>query len=113
MTDEQAAQTAIIKSSGNVFADLNLPASPEDMLKIEIAAAIAKILRVKKLTQTQAAAIIGTDQAKISALLRGRLTGFSTDRLLGYVLALGLNVDIQFSDNTPGQRGQMRVSRAA
>jgi predicted XRE-type DNA-binding protein len=42
-------------------------------------------------------AIIGLDQPKVSNLLRGRLAGFSVDRLLGILNRLGHNVEVRIS----------------
>ena len=109
---ENIATDAVFDSSGSVFADLNLPHSEEDMLKMEIARAIAATVRKRKLTQTEAATIIGTDQAKLSALLRGRLKDFSVDRLIRYLVLLGRNIDIRISGSSAG-RGRVKVSQAA
>ena len=115
MTDElkDAANDAVFYSSGNVFADLDLPHSEEDMLKIEISRAIAATIRRRKLTQVQAAKLIGTDQAKISALLRGRLKDFTADRLIRFLLLLGRNIDIKFSAVNGDKPGRLKVSQAA
>jgi len=83
-----------VESSGNVFADLGLP-NPEEMLaKAELAIKIAEILRRRRLTQVQAAAVLGVDQPKVSALIRGRLSGFSVERLLRFLLRLGTDISI-------------------
>jgi predicted XRE-type DNA-binding protein len=96
--------------SGNVFADLNLPSSPDDMLKVEIARAIGKSIDRLGLTQVQAAKKLGTDQAKISEIVRGRLKGFAVDRLLNYLVALGHDVDIRISQKARRDEGKIRVS---
>ena len=81
-------------SSGNVFADLGLP-NPEEMLvKAELASKIGEIIETRNLTQMEAAEILGIDQPKVSALIRGRLTGFSTERLFRFLNALGSDVEI-------------------
>lgn len=108
-----AAEHQVFESSGNVFADLDLPSAPEDMLKIEISRAIGSILRAKKLTQAAAATMVGTDPAKISALLKGRLKGFSVDRLLGYLLQLDQDIDIRLSKKSGDRPARVKVSRAA
>lgn len=115
MTDvlNDAANDAVFDSSGNVFADLDLPSSPEDMIKVEISRAIAAAIRRKGLTQVQAAEIIGADQAKVSALLRGRLKEFSSQRLMNYLLRLGIDVDIRLSRGRSGKQGKVSVSQAA
>jgi len=81
-------------SSGNVFKDLGVEFPEEALAKAELVAKIAEIILSKGLTQAAAAAILGVDQPKVSALLRGRLSGFSTDRLLRFVTALGRDVEI-------------------
>lgn len=82
------------ESSGNVFADLEIPNAGEMLAKAELALKIADILHRRRLTQVQAAAILGVDQPKVSALIRGRLSGFSIERLLRFLLLLGTDVSI-------------------
>jgi predicted XRE-type DNA-binding protein len=81
-------------SSGNVFADLEIPDADEALAKAELARQIGVILAQRKLTQTGAAAVLGIDQPKVSALIRGKLEGFSTDRLFRFLNALGQDVAI-------------------
>ncbi len=81
-------------SSGNVFAALGLP-NPEEMLvKAELASKIGEIIETRNLTQMDAAKILGIDQPKVSALIRGKLAGFSTERLFRFLNALGSDVEI-------------------
>jgi predicted XRE-type DNA-binding protein len=62
--------------------------------KSELARRICAILAERKLSQTQAAAVLRIDQPKVSALIRGKLDGFSTDRLFRFLNALGQSVEI-------------------
>jgi len=87
----------IVDGSDNVFADLGLPHNEEEMFKIQIALAITNTLRKRKLTQADAARIVGADQAKISAILRGRVKGFSAERLMRFLIRLGRDVDVHVS----------------
>ena len=89
-----AEKIKIYKSSGNVFRDLDLPDAEGLLAKAELAAQIGAIVARKHLTQVQAARLLGIDQPKVSALLHGRLSGFSTDRLLRFLNALGREVRI-------------------
>ncbi|HEY1218965.1 MAG TPA: helix-turn-helix transcriptional regulator [Bryobacteraceae bacterium] len=83
-----------IASSGNVFADLGLP-KPDDLLaKAELAAKIIAEIQRRRLTQSQAAVILGIDQPKVSALRQGKLSGFSIERLVRFLLSLGRDVEI-------------------
>lgn len=88
------SETTVEPSSGNVFADLAL-AQPEELLaKAELVKRICDIISERKLTQVGAASVLGTDQPKISALMQGKLEGFSTDRLFRFLNALGRDVEI-------------------
>lgn len=81
-------------SSGNVFADLRLPQADDLLAKAELAAKIIGEIQRRRLTQTQAAAILGIDQPKISALKQGKLSGFSIERLMRFLLLLGRDIEI-------------------
>ena len=81
-------------SSGNVFADLEVPDADAALAKAELARRSCAILAARKLTQAQAAAVLGIDQPKVSALIRGKLDGFSTERLFRFLNALGQDVEI-------------------
>lgn len=80
--------------SDNVFADLNLPNPEERLAKAELARQISVIIKKKKLTQNKAALVLGIDQPKISALLTGKLTGFSLERLFRFLNDLGQDITI-------------------
>ena len=51
---------------------------------------IVEIIRERKLSQSAAGRILEVDQPKVSALIRGKLDGFSTERLFRFLNALGL-----------------------
>jgi len=98
-------------SSGNVFADLALP-KPDDLLaKAELASKIIEEIQRRRLTQTQAAALLGIDQPKISALKQGKLSGFSIERLMRLLLLLGRDIEISVKGR-PRSRGiaKLRVA---
>ena len=81
-------------SSGNVFADLNLSHADDLLAKAELAAKIIAEIQRRRLTQSQAATILGIDQPKISALKQGKLSGFSIERLMRLLLKLGRDIEI-------------------
>jgi predicted XRE-type DNA-binding protein len=81
-------------SSGNVFADLNLPEADDLLAKAELAAKIIAEIQRRRMTQTQAAATLGVDQPKISALKQGKLSAFSIERLMRFLLLLGHDIEI-------------------
>jgi predicted XRE-type DNA-binding protein len=81
-------------STGNVYADLGFADAAEMLAKARIVAQIGRIIQARKLTQVQAAELLGIDQPKVSALLRGHFKGYSQERLIGFLTKLGMDVEI-------------------
>src|SRR5271154_3190012 len=81
-------------SSGNVFADLGLPNAAEHMIKAGLVLKIDRTIRRRRLTQEAAAQLMGIDQPKVSAMLAGRFRGYSVERLMRFLVALGHDVEI-------------------
>ena len=98
--------------SGNVFKDLGLK-NPEDLLaKAKLAARIVQILEERKVTQTQAAQLLGVDQPKVSLIYRGRLDDFSVERLMRFLTALHRDIRIVVGEKPRRGRGRMIVEAA-
>jgi predicted XRE-type DNA-binding protein len=95
-------------SSGNVFADLGLPNAEEALAKAELAHKIAVLVGERGLTQVQTGKLLGVDQPKVSALMRGQLTGFSLERLMRFLLLLGQDIKITVQA-CPRSRSRARV----
>jgi len=85
---------AVTESSGNVFADLGVPQPGLALVKANLAHRIGEAIREQGLTQTDAASVLGVNQPKVSALLCGKLDGFTLDRLLKFLNLLNLDVEI-------------------
>jgi len=87
-------ENEVFHGSNNVFADLGLPDAEDMLVKAELARQILSIIKGSRLTQAGAAEILGIDQPKVSALMRGKLAGFSLERLIHFLNALGRDVQI-------------------
>jgi predicted XRE-type DNA-binding protein len=103
-----ASEFSVTAGSGNVFADLGLPEAEEELTKAQLASEIRQVIRRRRLTQVAAAALMGIDQPKVSALLNGRLANFSSDRLMRLLTALGQDVEIKVKAK-PRNRSNGRV----
>jgi len=64
---------------------------------------ISGIISSKRLTHAAAARVLHVDQPKVSALLRGRLPGVSTERLLKFLRRSAATVDIRRPSSTVGE----------
>src|SRR5205085_9997109 len=80
--------------SGNVFADLGLADAGEHLIKAGLVVRIDRTIRQRKLNKAAAAQLMGIDQPKISAMLAGQFRGYSVERLIRFLVALGLDVEI-------------------
>ena len=93
------------RGSGNVFADLGLPNPELALAKARLVQRIREIIAERRLTQARAAELLGIDQPKVSALVRGRVEGYTYDRLFRFLNALGQRIEITLR---PGSRGAKR-----
>ena len=102
----------VFEGSGNVFADLGLPDAEERYAKAMISRLIANAIEARGLTQVQAAELLGTTQPKVSAVVRGQVSGFSLDRLFRFLTALGMNVHVEVQPAEDHEPGHLRVKAA-
>jgi predicted XRE-type DNA-binding protein len=97
------------KSSGNVFADLGLPNSEQELLKAKLTVQIYKLIKERELTQSKAAELLGTTQAQVSALLRCRPVSVSVGRLMEFLTILGQDVEVTLRPASAQTAGHMSV----
>lgn len=98
----------IERGTGNVFADLGRPEAELHLLKAELVTCIDEIIRTRRLTQVQAAKLVGLSQPDVSRLLRGNFRDYSIERLLRILIALGRDVEIVI--RKPRSRRPARLS---
>jgi predicted XRE-type DNA-binding protein len=96
-------------STGNVFADLGLADPSEHLIKAGLVVRIDRTIRQRKLTQATAAKLMGIDQPKISAMLSGQFRGYSVERLMRFLVALGHDVEIVVKPRKRGP-GELRIA---
>jgi predicted XRE-type DNA-binding protein len=101
-------KSEVVKSSGNVFADLGLSRSDEKHTKVRLAVAINQIIQNQHIPQVEAARRLSINQPKISALSNYRLEGFSVERLMNFLTALGRDIEIVIR-RKPASRKAARI----
>jgi len=90
------SEPTVTMGSGNVYEDLGLPDAKEMKIKSMIALEIQRVLTKRNLTQVEAAALMGIDQPKTSAILNGKFRGFTIDRMIRFLEALDVEVLVSF-----------------
>jgi predicted XRE-type DNA-binding protein len=113
MTQAKRKRSKVEVSSGNVFADLKLPDPEERQTKVQLAVAIQNEVTARNWSQAEAAAVLGINQPKVSALLKFRLEGFSVERLMTFLTALGNDIEITIKPRRRGQKLGRIVVEAA
>ena len=99
----------ITRGTKNVFADLGFPDAVERQAKLRLAYALNQVLEGRKLSQADAAKVLGVTQPKVSALRRYKLAGFSVERLMNLLTALDQDIDIVIR-RKPRSRRAARIS---
>jgi predicted XRE-type DNA-binding protein len=96
-------------SSGNVFADLGLSNPEELLIKAELAHQISELISERQLSDDRAANLLEIDRPTLSALMRGKLLDFTTERLFLFLNALGSNVEIRIAHSPPNVQAKTRI----
>ena len=101
------------RSTGNVFADLGFPNSEQELVKARLTVEIYRLLKDRRLTQAEAAKLLGTTQAQVSTLMRCRPVSVSVGRLMEFLTILGQDVELRIKPTArrvKAQRGRMSVT---
>src|ERR1019366_2868726 len=79
----------------SAFHILGLEDADDLVLRAELMRKIVAIIEAKQLNQVEAGQLVGMDQPRISALMRGKITKFSTDRLIRALNDLGHDIELR------------------
>ena len=82
-------------TEGNIFADLGLDQPEELLTRSKLLYEVGALIEKSGLSQKEVAKKLGITQPKVSMLVSGRLSQFSTDSLLHYLAILGCEVEIR------------------
>jgi predicted XRE-type DNA-binding protein len=97
------------QSSGNVFADLGFRNSRQELLRAKLTVEIYKLLKKRGVTQKEAAKLLGTTQAQVSALMRCKPVSVSVGRLMEFLNVLGQDVEVTVRPAGRRRAGDMSV----
>jgi len=112
MAKRRGESATITRGSTNVFEDLGYPDAAERQAKLRLAYALNQVVEARQLSQADAAKLLGVRQPKVSALRHYKLAGFSVERLMNLLTALGQDVEIIIRKK-PRSRKAARISVVA
>lgn len=90
---ENSKEPIVFKSAADAIGLLGVK-KKEFEVKCELLTQICLFVTKSKLTQVQVSEILGTSQPRVCNLLRGRISQFSIDSLIGFMWKLGFEVSI-------------------
>ena len=93
-------------------ADMGLPDADELGTKARLGAAINQIIARERLSQAEVATLLGINQPKVSALRHYKLEGFSVERLMHFLVALGQDVEIVVKSRPRSRSARIAVKAA-
>jgi predicted XRE-type DNA-binding protein len=105
-------ERAVTRGTANVFADLEFPDAAGRQAKLRLADALNHVLDERKLSQAEAAKVLGLRQPKVSALRKYKLAAFSVERLMNLLTAVDQDVEIVIR-RKPRSRTTGRISVVA
>jgi len=82
-------------SPPSAFHALGLEDADDLVLRTELMRKIASVIENRQLTQVEAGKLIGMDQPRMSALIHGKITKFSTERLIKALNDLGHDIELR------------------
>ena len=94
---DRSEKIPITKSCGDVFIDLGFSVEEAASLNLRCSLmdALEDILKKRRLTQAEAAKLLGVSQPRVSNLVRGRIDLFSIDALVEMLARLDVMVTLR------------------
>lgn len=114
MARTDTKRPGITKSSGNVFADIGFDdkRAEEYAVKSDLISLLHRSIRLRGLSQVEAAKLCGTDQPTLSKVLNGKFDSLTIDRLARWIVALGGTIHIDAAppgDSESEKRGALSI----
>jgi predicted XRE-type DNA-binding protein len=108
-TPKSVSDTNATYSTDSAFHALGLLDADDLQLRADLMRQIVRIIAERKLTQVRAGKLMAMDQPRVSALINGKITLFSTDRLLRALSDLGQDVEVRVTPSA-GEKGSLRLA---
>ncbi len=110
------SEIEVFEGSHNIFKDLGLPNADEIMLRAQLLSEVSNTIESRKLTQKDVMKILDIKQPEASYLMNGKLSRFSRERLIDYMVKLGMTVELRVKkpkNNAPLKPGALIYAGAS
>lgn len=99
---DSSPDSDITHGSGNVFADLGFEKEEAANLKMRarLMVRLRRLIKERGMTQQEAADFFGVSQPRISDLVNKKIEKFSIDKLVNMLTQAGVQVGLNFSEDT-------------
>lgn len=94
---------AVVRGSGNVFADFGHPNAATEQIKAHLAAEIIRVMTARELTAAAAAAITDIAVSDFSRIRKVKLDRFTIDRLITVLERLDQKLRVSVTVNPRGR----------
>jgi predicted XRE-type DNA-binding protein len=99
----------LYKGSGNVFADLGLSDPEIRLAKAILSIHICDAIKAAGDDREEARRKLGITEARLTDVIRGRLSRFRIDDLFKFLNTLGVSVHVSIAPSASGEPGQLTV----
>jgi predicted XRE-type DNA-binding protein len=103
------APESVSYSKETAFHALGLADADDLQLRADLMRSIVGIIAERGLTQSRAGKLMAMDQPRVSSLMNGKITLFSTDRLLRALSDLGQDIEVRISPSG-AEKGRLRLA---
>ncbi len=100
---EENKEVKFTKSSGNVFADMELKDAEQLLARAKLGFTVRKILENRNLKQQEIAKLLNIKQPEVSNIMQGKYHLFSEGRLFDFLNRLNKKITIKVSNHYVGE----------
>jgi len=94
MINSKFLEESLEESSGNIFADLDIPNPDEYLTKAKLASHLSQLIQQRNLTTNEATKLLALNECQFDNLITGKLDDFSLEHLFQLLNALDQDIEI-------------------
>jgi predicted XRE-type DNA-binding protein len=97
------------QNNGNIFADMGDPEADQTLVRAQLLSRIIEIISDRNLTEDQIAAILQLSKQETTALINGKLSQFSLEKLFQILNFLDKDIEIILKPKVDTNKAKTRL----